>query len=317
MTGTPPKETDRVGSVWWYSQIVKRRRLVVIAAMLGGAILGLAIGLLTPRQYLASSRFAASTSKTPQGALSAIGAQFGIAGLASGYQEPELYINVLRSRNLLRELGRIRYRTTNPHFEGTLYDYFEIPDTTSASNLQVVSALNSIIRTGIDRPTGIVSFEVSTKHPELSEAIATNGLRLLNEYDVRRRQEQAKLERQFVASRLEEKRAKLTADENALTEFFRRNRLPGVSQRAEEARLQRQVSLSQQVYLALAQNLAQAELEESRNTPTIVVLETPEGFVEKRPRGTLRLMVMLAVFGFAISFMAAVVSEYRSSLQSI
>lgn len=110
----------------------------------------------------------------------------------------------------------------------------------------------------------------------------------------------------------------MTTAENALTSFYTRNRqlLQGVGSSpelaAEEARLQRQVQFTQQVYLALAQSLTRAELDESRNTPVIAVLERPEGFVERRPRGTLRLMIVLGVIGAMLASGVVMFREYRS-----
>ena len=159
---------------------------------------------------------------------------------------------------------------------------------------------------------------IRTNNPELSESIAVNALALLNEYDIRRKRTQAKAEREFVEQMLRAERATLTADENALTSFYTRNRqlLRGVGGSpvlaAEEARLQRRVQFSQQVYLALAQSLTRAELEESRNTPVIAVLQRPEGFVERRPKGTLRLMIVLAVIGAMLASAVVMFREYRS-----
>lgn len=315
----------RVGSAWWYGRIIRdNARLIVICAGIG-MLLGLA-NMLRTRQFTASLRFrGVSAASAQQSALSALGAQLGVASLLGAADAPDIYVSVLRSRDLLRELGSQQYSTSNPRtFSGDLYAYFRIEEAdSSAKNLELVDELQDRIRTTIERTTGIVTFEVNTDSPELSQEIAVNALEQLNAFDIRRRREQARAEREFVESRLAAERATLTADENELANFYASNRqlLSGVRSSpalaAEEARLQRRVQLSQQLYLSLAQNLARSELEEARNTPTISVLERPEGFVRRKPRGTGRMMVLLGLLGILTGVGIALVREYRSMLRVV
>lgn len=313
-------EMRRVGSAWWYTHMLRSNGRLILTCAVVGAALGLG-NMLRERQYVATARFRAVGSvNAQQSALSAIGAQFGFTGLAATTDAPELYVNILMSRDLLRELGSKQYTLNTPTpYQGDLYGFFEIEEGKSAAgNLKLVKALQDRIKPSVDRVTGIVTFQIRTNNPELSESIAVNALALLNEYDIRRKRTQAKAEREFVEQMLRAERATLTADENALTSFYTRNRqlLRGVGGSpvlaAEEARLQRRVQFSQQVYLALAQSLTRAELEESRNTPVIAVLQRPEGFVERRPKGTLRLMIVLAVIGAMLASAVVMFREYRS-----
>lgn len=311
----------RVGSAWWYTRMLRSNGRLILTCAVVGATLGLA-NMLRERQHVATARFrAVGSANAQQSALSAIGAQFGFAGLTAATDAPELYVNILMSRDLLRELGSKQYTLKTPTpFQGDMYEYFEIEEGKSAAgNLKLVKALQDRIKPSVDRVTGIVTFQVRTNNPELSESIAVNALALLNEYDIRRKRTQARAEREFVEQMLRAERATLTADENALTSFYTRNRqlLRGIGSAspelaAEEARLQRRVQFSQQVYLALAQSLTRAELEESRNTPVIAVLQRPEGFVERRPKGTLRLMIVLGVIGALLASAVVMFREYQS-----
>src|SRR5438445_1737700 len=87
-----------------------------------------------------------------------------------------------------------------------------------------VTALRGRLVAYADRQTGVVHFEVSTTNAELSRQIANRLLALTNDFNLRRRQSQAKAEREFVERRLTEAKADLTAAEDAFSDFARRNR---------------------------------------------------------------------------------------------
>ena len=121
-------------------------------------------------------------------------------------------------------------------------------------------------------------------------------LELVNDYNLRRRQSQARQEREFLEGRLTEVRRELSQAEDSLARFSRRNRRLADSPelQVEQERLQRQVTLRQQVYLTLAQNFEAAKLEEVRSTPLISVIDQPDVFVEPLLRHT--LLKVLAAF---------------------
>jgi uncharacterized protein involved in exopolysaccharide biosynthesis len=287
----------------------------ILILSFGLALVGGIFSLLRPREYTATARFRALSSSGGQNTLGAIGAQLGIAALSQSEDAPEFYIDLLRSRTILKDLGSRIYTIPGPPpFSGDLYTFFKIePDKTSARNIKLVETLQKKLTTSIERTTGIVTVEVNTTEPKLSEQMCVTLMSLLNQYDVNRRRDQARAEREFVEQRLSDERAALASEEDALTNFFTRNRQLIVGRsaapelNAEESRLQRRVQLRQELYLSLAQNLSRVELEESRNTPTLSLLERPEGFVERRPRGTLRLATLLFLLGLVVGGAVAVV----------
>jgi uncharacterized protein involved in exopolysaccharide biosynthesis len=79
---------------------------------------------------------------------------------------------------------------------------------------------------------------------------------------------------------------------------------------ADEQRLQRQVSLRQQVYLSLAQNYEAAKIEEVRNTPVITMVDRPEGFVEPKARGTVGKTILALFAGVFVAVGIAFSQEY-------
>jgi uncharacterized protein involved in exopolysaccharide biosynthesis len=306
------------GSLLWYYNLVKRHRRLILVATLVPAVLGGILSFLRPREYTAMVRFrpVAGTSGG-QGSIAQLGAQLGIALPTANADAPEFYMALLRSRDFLRELGTKRYRLAGSAQPTTLYPFFKINDTTSdAAHLKLVRALGRVTSLSVERTTGIVTVQINTRRPELSEQLATATLELLNAYDLRSRHEHAGAEREFVEQRLTQERDRMSSEEAALASFYDRNkqllagRATSAQLTAEESRLQRRVQFQQQLYLSLAQNLARAELEEARTTPTISIIDRAEGFIAPKPRGTVRLALVLALLGFLVGVVLALWREY-------
>ena len=123
--------------------------------------------------------------------------------------------------------------------------------------------LHKIVEVNVSTKTGVVEFAVTTESPALSLRVAQRMLELVNDYNLRRRQSQARQEREFLEGRLTEVRRELSQAEDSLARFSRRNRRLADSPelQVEQERLQRQVTLRQQIYLTLAQNYEAAKLD--------------------------------------------------------
>jgi len=325
MTAGSVDVLHRVGSLSWYGRILRRHVRSILLLAFGLAVIGGLLSLLRPREYMATAKFRAlAPGGSGQGSLGALGAQLGLSSLSTQGDPPEFYIGLLRSRGMLRDLGsRIYTVPGSPPFKGDLYTFFKIKaDQPSARNIKLVDALEKKIETSVERTTGVVTVQVHTTEPALSEQMSVTLLGLLDEYDINRRRDQARAERQFVEQRLTDERAALTADEDALTSFYTRNRqliagrpTGSAELNAEESRLERRVQFRQELYLSLAQNLSKIELEEARDTPTLTILERPDGFIEPRPRGTLRLATLLLLLGLVVGAGAAIVREYLTMVK--
>lgn len=102
--------------------------------------------------------------------------------------------------------------------------------------------------------------------------------------------------------------------EDRLADFYKRNRNFGSPDlQAEEARLQRQVNVQQQLYLTLAQGFETAKIDEVRNTPVVTVLERPTGLVAPVARNTVRKVLLSLLFGFMGALAVAFIIEYTEN----
>jgi len=156
---------------------------------------------------------------------------------------------------------------------------------------------------------------VQTKWPELSVQVAERLLGLVNEFNLQTRQRQANAEREFVTLRLVEARAELAVAEDSMQAFLQSNRRIENSPQLgfDRDRLQRVVTLRQEVVISLAQALEQAKIEEVRNTPVITIVEEP--YPPARPdrrRLIMKGLVSLAL-GLFLGIVAAFVVEFMTA----
>jgi len=314
-SSTSERGTEEAGiSLWWYASVVLRRwRVVVLVPTLVAAIVAVS-SLLSARQYVASAAFVPQEPPAAQSGLGELARQFGVAAPRANASSPQFYADLLVSREVLRDVILTPYSVGSGSDSSVdLLQYFHIavPNRDDAVVL-AIRRLRRVLSVRTDRNTGVVSFQVRTDVPTLSVRVVGRLLELVNEFDLHRRQTQARAEREFVEGRLALADTALMAAEDDLAAFYRRNRrfsdAPGLV--AEEARLKRKVDLRQQLYITLAQNRETARIEELRSTPVITVLERPEAFVEPDARGTIGKTI---VAFFAVGFLAvglAFLKEY-------
>jgi uncharacterized protein involved in exopolysaccharide biosynthesis len=290
-----------------------RRRYLILTPSLAAGVIACLVTLRSPREYTASASFIPQdpASVSSQAGLGQLASQFGLLPSRPGTSSPQFYANLLQSREVLRGVLLTSYGTPGATDSShDLLHYLQITrKDADAAVADGIERLRRRLTVRTDRTTGVVSFDIHTTVPSLSAQIARRFLELVNDYNLRRRQSQARAEREFVEQRLALAEDTLSVAEDALSSFFKRNRRYTDSPElvADEARLQRRVTLRQQLYLNLAQSHDVAEIEEVRNTPVITVVEPVEGSVEPRSRGTLLkilaaiITVGLAAIGVAFS----------------
>lgn len=284
--------------------------LTVVMTAIGGGL-----------RYEASSIIEPQSSEPQVGQIAALAAQFGFQlGGLSNEESLEFYTTLVGSNELLREALLTEYRFSTRDLNeaegdslaGTLLEILDIGGDTEEHRIRRgVRRLDSWVRTRADLPSGTVTLETQAPWPELAVKLNRRILTLVNEFNLKKRQSQAGAERRFTETRLAEERDRLTKAEDALANFYNRNRRWASSPelQSEADRLQREVDFRQQVYTTLAQEYERARINEVRNTPVINVIDPPEASVEQA--GSYFLYAVLAgMLGFAFAAGLAFVSEH-------
>jgi uncharacterized protein involved in exopolysaccharide biosynthesis len=310
----PEWRDDEISLVEIANTILRQWRLV-IAIPLAFAI---AVGLWTlsrDRTYMASGSFITQAGEGRSGGgAAALAQQFGVSlGTERPGQSPQFYVDLLRSRAVLREAVETEYEL--PAENGTirranLIDFFEIK--VDGNMLppwrRAADRLRDNISVSVVRETGLVHVTVSASHPALAEQIAERLLETLNAFNTEVRQNRAQEEGRFISGQLTEAQSELRASENALQEFLRQNRAFRNSPDLmfEHDRLQRQVAIRQDVYTSLLRSKEEARIDAVRDTPLITVVDPPAGTAEPQGRGT----VLGTVLAFMVGLIAAVVVAF-------
>lgn len=298
-------------SPWSYINVLLRHRYVVLAVPVIVAILAVINAEISPRQYLASAKFAPQERTAPEGGLGMLAMQLGVSSGRAGTSSPQFYSDLLVSREILRDAVRWSYKVPEKPFRGDLVAYFGLGGSThDDETVRAVTALRGMITSMADR-NGVVTLEVQADSPTLSLSITSHLLELVNDFNLRRRQTQARVERIFLEQRLAVAKNDLSAAEDALLAFVERNRaLQAPELQAAGARLQREVSFRQQLVLTLAQSYEASKIEEVRSTPVLTVLERPEGFVAKQPRHALQKAILAALVALTLSVIGLFAWEF-------
>jgi uncharacterized protein involved in exopolysaccharide biosynthesis len=315
----PHEEISLFGLV----NVLLRHRRTIIVTMVVGAIIGTGSRLFAPPVYVASTSFMPQGADVQRTGVAALAGQLGI-GLptTAGVQSPKFYVDLFQSHEFLAPIASDTFTVTeNGGKRETLGQLYEIREW--APNIReeiVVATLSGLLSATTDPKTGIVSVSVTTKWPSISLAIAQRLVSRVNDYNLHVRQSQAGEERRFLSGRLTVARDTLFVAENRLKFFLQQNRQYATSAdlKFEHDRLERDVTLAQQILMSLAQSYEDAKIREVRDTPVITVVEParlPFGPQRRRllSRAVLGSLLGAMIAGFAVLLTDAFQRRRRTS----
>lgn len=307
-----PQERDL--SLLTVGIVLLRWRRTIYRFVAGGALLGLALALLSPAKFRSTATFLPQGSQTGASGLALAASQLGLpVPSTGGFWVSGIFVSLLKSRTLLGPLSVDTFTVAG--VEGgpkSLMELLKVNSGTPALRLEKTIQLlqRKVVSASDDRRLGTVSLVVETSWPDLSLALAERLVRAVNAFNLQTRKSQASAERQFVETRVSETEKTLRAAENALQEFLLRNRVIGSPALAfERDRLQRVVALQQQMYSTLVLNREDAKIREVRDTPVITVTEAPQAAARRVPRGVVRKVGIGMIAGFAVSILVLLVRQ--------
>jgi capsule polysaccharide export protein KpsE/RkpR len=287
---------------------------VLTSAFLMFAIL-VGLGSVRERTYTVSTSFIPQSRRVQSGVAN-LSAQFGITlGGAEPGQSPDFYVDLVRSPELMRltALSAYRFPIGNGQFSGTLVDYFAPASERYALRLEIaVARLQSAVAAAASLKTGIVTLNVTTTSPVLSQQIANQVLAKIQDFNREVRRSQATEERKFTEGRLAEAADELRGAENRLQGFLQGNREYSGSPALgfERDRLTRDVSMRQQIYTSLAQAYEQAKIDEVRESSLITIISPPVVPALPNRRGLITRGLTGFLLGALIGIAIALIRAY-------
>lgn len=295
------------------STVIRRFPLIVTITVVVGA-LGAGGLLMLPNKYTATVRLA------PEARQSVLPGQLaGLAGLAGiqvggETQSPQFYASVLRSRPLVYAILERRYPTTPDLADSALLlDVFKPRGRTPAERRwQASQMFNAITSVGVDARTGIVAYSVTFESPVLAASVANAVAAELNRFNAEARQSQAGMRRRFIEERVTEVGDSLRRAEDAMRQFLAQNRDFRNSPRLtfEHARLERAVTMQEEVYVDLLRRLSGARIEEVDDVPVVTTVEPALPPEQKSSPRRGRLLILLTGFAAAVATTALVLREH-------
>jgi uncharacterized protein involved in exopolysaccharide biosynthesis len=298
----PAHQDDEVSLFAIATVLIRNRRRILLWSLLGGLIALVAV-LQRPRLYTASMSFVPQGTDATRSGLAALAGQLGLSAPSGNYsQQPEFYLNLLPSRELLLPIVRNTFTVAERGGASVaFYDLFRVPGPPGpAQEEAAVKKLRGMIKTSQLRNTGIIRVAVATQLPSVSLRISEMLVAGLNEYNLRSRQGQAAAERRFVEGRLQIARDSLRAAEDRLQDFLTRNK-SGITTSphliSSSQRLERDVASKTTIVTALTQEYEDVRIREVRDTPTITIVESPAVSTLPEPRRRVMSVLLGLLFG--------------------
>ena len=304
----------------------RRGRLTLVT--FGVAVATAVVVMLLPPTFTARVTLVPeSRSGSSVGQLAGLAALAGLnlpagAGAPAG-QSPQFYASLLTSRPILYAVLERRYSTTglgdrwSGRDSATLTEILRpAGDTPERRRWNAARGLGSRVAAQTDVRTGIITFTIKHRSPTLAAAVAGAFVQELERFNLERRQSQAGARRRFIDDRLLVVATDLKTAEDALHAFLLRNREYEQSPtlRFEYGRLERALSVQQELYLELRRELDAARIAEVDNAPAITTIE-PALVPQRRsgpPRRPLFGAAVFLVLGFQVAW--AVLVDHHARL---
>ncbi len=298
--------------------LLKRWRLVV-GLPLAAAFVAAVISLIIPAKFSATASFvpeSESQGLSLPGGLAGLAAQFGVAVPSGGSNSPAFYAKVLGSRTLRDQVllaGFSNPRSDAPEDSATLLGIWEVKGDSETERLEKGrKRLDEMISVRVDNETSIVSVSVETRYPELSADMANHFIALLNRFNLETRRSNAQGRRRFTEERMGAAERELRVAEETLKRFLERNRQFRGSPELtfEYERLQRQVTIKQEVFTELRRSYEEARIQEVNDTPVITVIDQAVPPQEKSSPQRKLNVVLAFLFGGLLGVFGAFGREY-------
>jgi len=309
---------DGITLVGALNTLLERWRIVVGFPILTAGLAVVLAFVIRPT-YTATTTFvseARNQNRLPS-VVAGLAGQFGVSLGTDPSQSPRFYASVVRSRELLERILLSRYVDPSAGAGATdsttLLEILRIKGLSRTDSLaHGVKKLNDLISVRVNDETNIVRLGVDASHPALAAAVANRLVEYLNDFNTRKRQSQARERRKFTEQRVAAADSELRRAEEAVRTFYERNR--GWQQAPElvfeEARLRRQVTIGQEVYLTLKREHETSRIEEVNATPVITVIDPAIPPNERSSPNRTLLVIMAFAFGGMIAAFWAFSAEY-------
>ena len=308
--GNPEGPREETSLLAFLSILLANRRVIAGLALAGTLIAGV-VASIEADLFVSRAAFivrgARQQVQLPGGA-AALGVT--LAAYSEFSQSVSFFADLARSKGILLQVAKKEYVTSDsPRVKRPLAKVLGIdePDPEQAAKIAVQLLAPNVSYT-ISSRTGVVGLAVKERDPVVAQQVNANILTEIDRWSRDEGHRQAVREREFIEQIVGDARARLAQSEQAVKTFLEVNREYESSPelRLEYSRLQREVTLRQQVYTSLAETYEQARVEEVRNPTLINIVEPADLPVEPQRKEALRTTLVGLTVGLLIGMVIAV-----------
>lgn len=252
---------------------------------------------LTAQPYYKSSVsvYQVKKEKRPasMGSLQTMASQFGVSGLESQmqYSIPD----IVKSNYLNEKLVEQTWSTEKFEQPVNLITYFEIEEGTQYEKKQAaIGKMKGMISHQKSEETGLTTISVLMPNPQLAAKIANKIPKLIRTYINQKQKTNTRENIVYIKERLNSIKQELEAAEERVKQFRESHRMLSQSPelQLQLQRLQREVTIKEQVYLTLQKEKEKAQIDLAKKKPVINILdEARVPLVEEKPKKKLIVIV--------------------------
>lgn len=292
-----------------------RKRFFIIKFSSVVVVLGIIYSLIQQPYYSSYVTLYKNTSsqKAPSSLLS-LASSFGYAGSKDNTFSIE---DLLSSRDLLSKIVTKKWNTEKRSDSITLIEYWEMETKTDLeAEIVACKTLKERFSYEMDDLSFLITIDLLMEEPKLARDVLTYAIELVDNYVQNEQKTTTKNNIKYINKRLDSVRNELTNAEIALKNFRQNNMV--ISQSPElqlkYARLQREVSIKQQVYMTLEKEKESAKIELVKETPVIDILDEPVApYKRAKPKRTL-IVIISGFLGLFLSLGVIVIQKFYSML---
>lgn len=297
-----------------------------------GVILGILIALSIPKQYTVTVTLSPEMSGDKTSGLASLASSFlggGTTNSSNDALNVTLAPDIVASTPFVLELFNTRVQTLDGKLDTTLVAYMdeqkqpwwgyikaapgmaigaikslfsEETDTVSVLNpfqltekeAEKVKGLRQSITADVDKKTAMTTITVTLQDPKVTAIVADSVVAKLQQYIVDYRIKKAKEDCDYLEQLYHERQQEYYDAQSKYAHYFDSNRnIAFQSVRAEQERLQNDMSLAYQVYSQVAQQLQVARAKIQEEKPVFAVVEPAT--IPLQPSGTSRKTILVGV----------------------
>ena len=303
-----------------------------------GVVLGIIIALSIPKQYTVTVTLSPEMGgDKASGGLASLASSF-LGGGATSSSNDALNVtlapDIVASTPFILELFSTRVQTLDGELDTTLIAYLgeqkqpwwgyikaapsmaigaikslftEEADTTATLNpfqltekeTAKVKGLRQSILAEVDKKTAMTTITVTLQDPKVTAIVADSVVAKLQQYIIDYRIKKAKEDCAYLEELYHERQQEYYEAQSKYAHYFDTNRnIAFQSVRAEQERLQNDMSLAYQVYSQVAQQLQVARAKIQEEKPVFAVVEPAT--IPLQPSGTSRKMILVGVIFFVV-----------------